>query len=161
LWRAVHGYGGTVGWTTNTAANGLVVNGANVSMYGLAVEHYQQVQVEWNGSGGQDYFYQSEMPYDVPDQGSWMDGSARGYPSFDVSGSATGFQGYGLGVYCFFSTNNSVVSDNAFTSSASGASWHDLVTVSITNAGAIENVINGVGGPTPTNTSAVDLTSYP
>jgi hypothetical protein len=53
------------------------------------------------------------------------------------------------------------VSDNAFTSEASGASWHDLVTVSITNAGAIENVINGVGGPTPNNTSAVDVTSYP
>ncbi|MEY9891430.1 hypothetical protein ABIA31_005095 [Catenulispora sp. MAP5-51] len=161
LWRADHGNDGTVGWTTNTAANGLVVNGANVAMYGLAVEHYQAVQVQWNGSGGKDYFYQSEMPYDVPDQGSWMDGSARGYPSFAVSGSATGFQGYGLGVYCFFSTNNSVVSDNAFTSAASGAGWHDLATVSITNAGAIENVINGVGGATPTNTSAVDVTSYP
>ncbi|HEV3172496.1 MAG TPA: carbohydrate-binding protein [Actinocrinis sp.] len=161
LWRADHGNGGTVGWNTNTAANGLVVNGANVAMYGLAVEHYQQVQVQWNGSGGKDYFYQSEMPYDPPNQSAWMDGSARGYPSFAVSGSATGFQGYGLGVYCFFSTNNSVVSDNAFTSSASGANWHDLVTVSITNAGAIENIINGVGGPTPTNTSANDLTSYP
>jgi hypothetical protein len=161
LWRADHGNNGTFGWTTNTATNGLVVNGANVTMYGLAVEHYQQTQVVWNGSGGKDYFYQSEMPYDVPNQGSWMNGSTRGYPSFAVSSSGTGFQGYGLGVYCFFSTNNSVVSDNAFTSAASGASWHDLVTVSITNAGAIENVINGVGGPTPTNTSAVDLTSYP
>ncbi len=30
LWRADHGNNGTVGWTTNTAANGLVVNGANV-----------------------------------------------------------------------------------------------------------------------------------
>ncbi|MEY9858849.1 hypothetical protein ABH935_004472 [Catenulispora sp. GAS73] len=161
LWRADHGNGGTVGWNTNTAANGLVVNGANVSMYGLAVEHYQAVQTEWNGSGGRDYFYQSEMPYDVPDQGSWSDNGARGFPSFDVSGSATGFQGYGLGVYCFFSTNNGIVSDNAFTSEASGASWHDLVTVSITNAGSIANVINGVGGPTPSNTSAVDVTSYP
>ncbi|WP_194905659.1 carbohydrate-binding protein [Catenulispora rubra] len=161
LWRADHGNGGTVGWNTNTAANGLVVNGANVSMYGLAVEHYQAVQTQWNGSGGRDYFYQSEMPYDVPNQGSWSDNGARGYPSFDVSGSATGFQGYGLGVYCFFSTNNSIVSDNAFTSEASGAGWHDLVTVSITNAGSIANVINGVGGPTPSNTSAVDVTSYP
>src|SRR6185437_9852436 len=31
LWRADHGNNGTVGWTTNTAANGLVVNGANVT----------------------------------------------------------------------------------------------------------------------------------
>ena len=81
LWRADHGNSGTVGWTTNTAANGLVVNGANVTMYGLAVEHYQAVQVQWNGNGGADYFYQSEMPYDPPSQSAWMDGSADGYPS--------------------------------------------------------------------------------
>jgi hypothetical protein len=42
--------GGNVGWTTNTAVNGLMVNGANVTMYGLAVEHYQAVQVQWNGT---------------------------------------------------------------------------------------------------------------
>jgi hypothetical protein len=54
LWRADHGNSGTVGWTTNTAANGLVVNGANVTVHGLAVEHYQAVQVQWNGNGGAD-----------------------------------------------------------------------------------------------------------
>jgi hypothetical protein len=93
LWRADHGNGGTVGWTTNTAANGLVVNGANVTMYGLAVEHYQAVQVQWNGNGGADYFYQSEMPYDPPNQSSWMDGSSDGYPSINVSSSVTSLQG--------------------------------------------------------------------
>jgi len=40
LWRADHTYG--VGWDSNTAANGLIVNGNNVTMYGLFVEHYQQ-----------------------------------------------------------------------------------------------------------------------
>ena len=29
-WRADHGNPGTVGWTVNTAAHGLVVNGGNV-----------------------------------------------------------------------------------------------------------------------------------
>ena len=106
LWRADHGNGGTVGWTTNTAANGLVVNGANVTMYGLAVEHYQAVQVQWNGNGGADYFYQSEMPYDPPSQSAWMDGSADGYPSIAVASSVTSFQAYGLGVYCFFNVNS-------------------------------------------------------
>jgi len=68
VWRADHGVnGGTVGWSTNPAANGVVVNGDNVTMYGLAVEHYQQYQTLWNGNGGRTYFYQSEMPYDVPD----------------------------------------------------------------------------------------------
>ncbi|PYO45902.1 MAG: coagulation factor 5/8 type domain-containing protein, partial [Gemmatimonadetes bacterium] len=61
LWRADHGNG--VGWTSNTAANGLVVNGNDVTMYGLFVEHYQQHQVQWNGNGGRTYLFQNEMPY--------------------------------------------------------------------------------------------------
>ncbi|HEV2347714.1 MAG TPA: hypothetical protein VGS97_26725 [Actinocrinis sp.] len=162
LWRADHGNRGTVGWTTNTAANGLVVNGANVSTYGLAVEHYQQVQVQWNANGGRDYFYQSEMPYDVPTQSAWMDGTADGYPSIAVSGTVTDFQAYGLGVYCYFSANHSIVASNGFTTpTGTGIGWHDLLTVSLGGVGVIENVINGVGGPTPSNTTAVNVTSYP
>ena len=80
LWRADHGTG--VGWTSNTAANGLVVNGNNVTMYGLFVEHYQQYQTIWNGNGGRTYFYQNEMPYDPPNQAAWMNGSTRGYAAY-------------------------------------------------------------------------------
>jgi len=36
IWRADHGAG--VGWTANTSANGLVVNGDRVTIYGLFVE---------------------------------------------------------------------------------------------------------------------------
>jgi hypothetical protein len=39
VWRADHGSG--VGWDVNTSDNGLVVNGADVIMYGLFVEHHQ------------------------------------------------------------------------------------------------------------------------
>jgi hypothetical protein len=78
-WRADHGNG--VGWTVNTAAHGVVVNGDNVTALGLAAEHYQQEQVLWNGSGGETIFYQSELPYDVPSQSAWMDGCAYGFPS--------------------------------------------------------------------------------
>ncbi|HET7186855.1 MAG TPA: coagulation factor 5/8 type domain-containing protein, partial [Gemmatimonadaceae bacterium] len=60
LWRADHGNG--VGWTSNTAANGLVVHGRDVTMYGLFVEHYQQHQVQWNANGGRTYMFQNEMP---------------------------------------------------------------------------------------------------
>jgi len=69
IWRADHGSG--VGWNQNTSANGLVVNGNNVTAYGLFVEHHQQFQVLWNGNGGRTYFYQSEIPYDPPDQVSY------------------------------------------------------------------------------------------
>jgi hypothetical protein len=161
LWRADHGNSGTVGWSTNTAANGLTVNGANVTMYGLAVEHYQAVQTQWNGQGGRDYFYQSEMPYDVPNQSSWMDGSANGYPSINVASSVSSFQGYGLGVYCYFSTNSSVQSANAITApNLSGVQFNDMVTVSLGGVGTINHIINGVGNTVNSSNTVSDLTSY-
>ena len=75
IWRADHGAG--VGWTTNPTKNGLVVNGNDVTIYGLFNEHHEEYQTLWNGNGGRVYFYQSEMPYDVPDQASWMSGKRR------------------------------------------------------------------------------------
>ena len=75
-WRADHGNG--VGWTANTGAHGLLVNGDRVTATGLAVEHYQKEQVLWNGNGGETIFYQSELPYDPPSQSAWMDGAATG-----------------------------------------------------------------------------------
>ena len=160
LWRADHGNGGTVGWTTNTAANGMTVNGANVTMNGLAVEHYQAVQVQWNGNGGSDYFYQSEMPYDPPNQSSWMDGSSDGYPSINVASSVTSFKAYGLGVYCNFDVNNSVVSTNALTSpSVSGIAWHDMVTISLGGEGTISHVVNGQGAAVSSSNEKTDVTS--
>ncbi|MFC4048036.1 coagulation factor 5/8 type domain-containing protein, partial [Dactylosporangium siamense] len=106
IWRADHGNGGTVGWNTNTAANGLVVNGNNVTMYGLFVEHYQQYQTIWNGNGGRTYFYQNEIPYDVPNQASWSSGGgAQGWAAYKVGANVTSHEAWGLGSYCFFSTN--------------------------------------------------------
>lgn len=68
-WRADHG-GAPTGWTVNTGATGLVVNGDDVLATGLFVEHYQQYEVIWNGERGRTVFFQNEKPYDVPDQAS-------------------------------------------------------------------------------------------
>jgi hypothetical protein len=62
IWRADHGDG--VRWSSNISANGLIVNGDNVTIYGRFVEHHQEFQVLWNGNAGRTYFYQSEIPYD-------------------------------------------------------------------------------------------------
>ena len=60
-------------------------NGANVTIYGLFVEHFQQLQVLWNGNGGRVVFYQSEIPYDPPDQASWRSASGvNGWASYKV-----------------------------------------------------------------------------
>jgi hypothetical protein len=66
LWRADHDLtGGVTIDSQNPCLNGLVVNGDNVSAYGLAVEHTLRDLVVWNGEYGYTFFYQSELPYDV------------------------------------------------------------------------------------------------
>src|SRR5690606_12678506 len=47
IWRGDHTYG--IGWNSNTADTGLIVNGDDVTIYGLFVEHYQKYQTIWNG----------------------------------------------------------------------------------------------------------------
>ena len=144
LWRADHGTG--VGWGVNKAANGLVVNGASVSAYGLFVEHFQEFQTLWNGDGGRIYFYQSEIPYDVPAQAQWMQGGENGYPSIKVTSGVTHFDGRGLGIYCYF--DNPVVLDNAIESpTTSGVVFQHVVTQWFKNAAgsAIDHIINGTG----------------
>jgi hypothetical protein len=119
------------------------------------------VQTQWNGNGGADYFYQSEMPYDPPSQSAWMDGSSDGYPSIAVANSVTSFQAYGLGVYCYFNVNPSEISANALTSpTSSGVQWHDMVTVSLGGTGTIQHIINGTGGTVNSSSTVADLTSY-
>ncbi|MDQ2664770.1 MAG: coagulation factor 5/8 type domain-containing protein [Gemmatimonadota bacterium] len=161
LWRADHGHG--VGWTSNTAENGLVVNGNDVTMYGLFVEHYQGYQVLWNGNGGRTYFFQNEMPYDVPDQGQWMSGTTRGFAAYHVAPSVTSHEAWGLGSYCFFYRNPGIVADRAFAApSAPGIRFHDMVTVSLGGGkGTIEHVLNTAGAAANASASVQKLVGDP
>jgi hypothetical protein len=145
-WRADHGAG--VGWTTNTANHGLVVNGDRVTALGLAVEHFQKEQVLWNGQNGQTIFYQSELPYDPPSQSAWMDGTAKGYPSYVVSDGVTSHQAWGLGIYSYFDQGINILEDNAMTvPNRTGVQVHDAGTVWLNGSGQITAVINGTGAP--------------
>jgi len=95
IWRADHG--NAVGWDINPAANGLVVNGDDVTIYGLFVEHFQEYQTLWKGNGGKVFFYQSEIPYDVPAQKDWMNGRTLGYASYKVADGVKNHEAWGLG----------------------------------------------------------------
>ncbi len=162
LWRADHGNAGTVGWTVNTATNGLVVNGNDVTAYGLFVEHYQQYNVLWNGNGGRTYFFQNELPYDAPNQAAWMNGSVNGYAAYKVANSVTSHEAWGVGSYCYFNVNPSLVEDHAFeVPNTPGVKFHDLVTVSLGGVGTISHIINNTGGPSNSKTTIADLVSYP
>jgi hypothetical protein len=152
LWRADHGAGAA--WGQNTSATGLIVNGNGVTMYGLAVEHFQQYQTMWNGNQGQLFFYQSELPYDPPDQPSWQHGGVNGYASYKVADSVTTHSALGMGVYSAF--QSTVVDDNAIEApAAGGVGLHHIVTVWLSGApgSAISHVISGAG-------AAVNTTSH-
>ncbi|MDP4292653.1 MAG: hypothetical protein Q8908_16355, partial [Bacteroidota bacterium] len=100
LWRADHGNG--VGWDRNKCANGLIVNGDHVLIYGLFNEHFQEYQTLWNGNHGRLYFYQSEMPYDPANIDAWKHDGIGGYASYKVSDKVTTHEAWGLGIYCYF-----------------------------------------------------------
>ncbi|MFD9033234.1 RICIN domain-containing protein [Streptomyces sp. NPDC059567] len=160
IWRGDHGTG--IGWNTNTADTGLIVNGDAVTMYGLFVEHYQKHQTIWNGNGGRTYFYQNEMPYDPPNQAAWMNGSTQGYTAYKVADSVTSHEAYGLGSYCFFNVNPGVAAERAFEAPQHpNVRFRSMVTVSLGGTGTIRHVINDRGGPSNSTTNVANLVSYP
>jgi hypothetical protein len=166
-WRADHGNG--VGWTTNSADTGVIVNGDNVTAYGLFVEHYQKYEVIWNGNGGTDIFFQNEMPYDVPSQAAWMEApGVDGYAAFKVAASVTSFTGYGMGSYSFFNQGVNIYAAHAFEVPATlpAGSLHDLLTIFLDathGKGGILHVVNdGGGSSTIVNPDTpVTVVSYP
>jgi len=147
IWRADHGAG--VGWESNTSANGLVVDGDNVTIYGLFVEHHQQFQVLWNGKGGRTYFYQSEIPYDPPDQSSYTSApGTNGWASYKVADSVTSHEAWGLGIYSVFRHPDVVLTHAIEVPVNPNVRFHDMITVALDDKGEISNVINNTGGPT-------------
>merc|ERR1712166_671502 len=80
------------------SGNGLVVYGENVTAYGLAVEHTMRSLVNWEGEGGQIFFFQSELPYHDP---TFVD---DGYCGYQVAYDIQRHTAYGVGIYQVFPT---------------------------------------------------------
>jgi hypothetical protein len=161
-WRADHG--NLVGWTENTADTGVVVTGADVTAYGLAVEHYQKNEVIWSGQGGTDIFFQNEMPYDPPSQAAWMaTPSSDGYPAFLVSPNVKAFNGYGLGSYSFFNQGVAIYAATAFQApDTPDVQFRDVFTRFLNGSGGINSVINGTGAAVNSaSPGPSDVVSYP
>ncbi len=161
IWRADHGSG--VGWDLNTSNNGLVVNGNNVTVYGLFVEHHQQYQVLWNGNGGRTYFYQSEIPYDPPNQPSYRSApDTKGWASYKVADSVTHHQAWGLGIYSVFEQPGVDLTRAIEVPKQPDVKFHHMITVALGNHGAILNVINNTGGSTSMHPRVTPkVTTYP
>ena len=144
MWRADHGAGAA--WDTNVAEHGLVVNGDDVSAWGLFVEHYQENQVVWNGEGGSTFFYQSELPYDPPTQADWMDGDRNGYASYRVADDVETHKATALGVYSFFNSGAAIDVESAIqVPLKSGVTLTNMVSVFLAGNGSISHTVNDQG----------------
>jgi hypothetical protein len=161
IWRADHGAG--VGWEINTSENGLVVNGNDVTIYGLFVEHHQQFQVLWKGNGGRTYFYQSEIPYDPPNQASYTSApGVKGWASYKVADGVTSHEAWGLGVYSVFIYPDVVLTRAIETPKRREIRFHDMITVALGNHGAISHVIDDRGEATAMHPRvAPKITNFP
>jgi hypothetical protein len=160
LWRADHGAGAA--WTTNPTKTGLLVNGNDVTIYGLFNEHHEEYETLWNANGGRVYFYQSEMPYDVPDQASWMSGETKGYASYKVADAVTSHEAWGLGVYCYF--RDAAVNANSAIEVpvASGVKIHNMTTIWLNGkrGSEITHIINNSGGRVYSNSPRQTLNDF-
>jgi hypothetical protein len=126
-----------------------VVNGDDVTVYGLFVEHHQQFQVLWKGNGGRTYFYQSEIPYDPPDQLSYSSApGTNGWASYKVADSVASHEAWGLGIYSVFIQPSVVLSRAIEVPRKPGIRFHHMITVALGNHGEISDVIDDKGGPT-------------
>jgi hypothetical protein len=102
------------------------------------------------------------MPYDPPDQASYQHDGLLGWASYKVADDVTVHEGWGLGSYCFCNVNPTIHATHAHEVPVTpGVKLHDILSLSITNRGTIDHVVNDVGAPTPPDTSPVDIAEYP
>lgn len=161
IWRADHWDG--VGWNKNVCDTGIIVNGDNAAFYGLFVEHFQKYQTVWNGEGGTTYFYQSELPYDVPDQASWSpDGNVNGYASYYVADTVTAHKAYALGVYSYLRDAAVTLDSAILCPQTAGVEFNHMVTVWLSgkSASSVNSVINGVGAAATNENTVSVLNKY-
>ncbi len=173
VWRADHGVesgftagvlGDTDRWRVNTAANGLIVNGADVTATGLFIEHFQQHNTVWNGERGQVIFFQNELPYDPPSQADWTQPDRTlGYPAYVVGAGVQDHRLWGGGSYVYNRNNPAIVTAHSFqVPDRPGVVLTHVLTVNL-GAGTIQHVVNDTGAQVDTGAIGVPsyLVSYP
>ncbi|MEU2627520.1 discoidin domain-containing protein [Kitasatospora sp. NPDC007106] len=161
IWRADHGAG--VGWETNRSDYGFVVGGNDVLATGLFVEHFNKYDVWWKGNGGRTIFFQNEKAYDAPNQAAIQNGSTRGFAAYKVEDSVNTHEGWGLGSYCYFNVDPTIVMDHGFEVPVkSGVKLHDVLVNSLGGNGQFAHVVNDTGAPTSgTSTTPSNVVSFP
>ena len=89
----------TTNWPAESSGDyGVIVNGNDVTLEGIWLEHFKMTEATWHGDGGQVIFLENELPLTIPYSAAgvqpsfWMESSRfDGYPSLAVSPSVTSF----------------------------------------------------------------------
>jgi hypothetical protein len=146
-WRADHGVPGSFGWDVNTARNGVIINGDDVTATGLFVEHYQEYNVIWNGENGRTVFFQNELPYDPPNQAAWQHDGVLGWAAYKVADDVETHELWGGGSYIFTNVDPTIHATRGFEVPVTpGVLLHHIMTVNL-SAGTIDHVVNDTGAP--------------
>lgn len=158
VWRADHGM--NVHWNTNSSKRGFVVNGNRVTVYGLFNEHHEEFQTLWNGEDGRVYMYQSEMPYDVPDQAAW---GTNGFASYKVAEHVKHHEAWGLGIYSFFRDADVRAKSAIEAPNTPGVNLHNMTTIWLTGkqGSEISHVVNELGGAATSKVHKQTLNEFP
>ena len=94
-------------------------------------------------------FLQNEKAYDAPDQAAVQDGDVKGYAAYKVADSVTRHEAWGLGSYCNYVADPTIVQHHGFAApDAPGVRFHGLLVVSLGGKGQFERVVNEAGAPT-------------
>lgn len=167
IWRADHGdrEAGRVhhGWEESRGEQGLVVNGDDVTMYGLFVEHFRRYQTLWNGERGRTFFYQNELPYDPPSQAAYMAGGTRGWAAYKVADHVGRHEAVGMGVYANFTADPSIVLESAVEAPRRpGVRFSNVTTISLGGGkGTIAHLVNEAGAAARPGAIRQTLVRYP
>ncbi|MFF7934416.1 discoidin domain-containing protein [Streptomyces sp. NPDC007940] len=161
IWRADHGQG--VGWETNRADYGLVVNGDDVLTTGLFVEHFNKYDVLWNGERGRTIFFQNEKAYDAPNAAAITHDGIVGYAAYKVADTVNVHEAWGLGSYCNYTSDPSIVQHHGFQVPVkTGIKLHSIQVISLGGKGQYAHVVNDTGAPTSgTDTIPSKITQFP
>jgi hypothetical protein len=167
IWRADHGDREAgrvhVGWDESPGEQGLVVNGDDVTCYGLFVEHFRRYNTVWNGERGRTFFYQNELPYDPPSQAAYMVGKTRGWAAYKVADDVTQHRAVGMGVYANFTADPSIVVESAIEAPrVPGVTFESVTTISLGGGmGTIAHIVNEAGAAAKPGAIRQTLRRYP
>jgi hypothetical protein len=167
IWRADHGDRATgrvhVGWNESIGNQGLVVNGGDVSMHGLFVEHFRHYNVIWNGERGRTWFFQNELPYDPPSQAAYRPAPQRGWAAYKVADGVRDHSAAGMGIYCNFTADPSIIVDSAIEAPrAPGVVFENVTTISLGGGkGTVAHIVNDVGDAATKGAIKQTLVRYP